>query len=310
MISKRTATITVGICAYNEEANIKNTIVHLLSQKNPNFKLLELLVVSDGSTDQTVQQAESVNDPRVKVFDNHNRLGKTTRLNFIFERAKGDIIVCSDADLITGSEFTISRLISPFIDDIRVGYTGGMLKPLAGKTFTEKAVNYSREVWDKIKIELRGGDSVYSCTGGLFAISGSLAKKTRYPDNIWADLAYPYFMCLNNNLKFKSVKSATIIFRAPSSLKEYIGQFKRYMKESENLYLYFDKNTVQREYLIPKLLLYKLKFSAFIKHPIHLIYIFIINLYVKYISNINKGENLAKWQLITSTKRAITNDYT
>ena len=51
---RKKLTVTIGIPAYNEEANVRNLLVSLLAQKETNFKLQEIIVVSDGSTDKTV----------------------------------------------------------------------------------------------------------------------------------------------------------------------------------------------------------------------------------------------------------------
>ena len=51
-----TQSITIGIPAYNEEANIKYLLKLLLNQKIKNAAIHEVIVVSDGSTDGTVLQ--------------------------------------------------------------------------------------------------------------------------------------------------------------------------------------------------------------------------------------------------------------
>lgn len=65
--------LSVFLPAYNEEANIKSTIDNVLVNLKKNFKIWELIVVNDGSKDNTGKIAESFakKDKRVRVI-NHN----------------------------------------------------------------------------------------------------------------------------------------------------------------------------------------------------------------------------------------------
>jgi glycosyltransferase involved in cell wall biosynthesis len=47
---KKNMTVTIGIPAYNEAANITSLLMALLAQNTPNFKLESIIVASDGST--------------------------------------------------------------------------------------------------------------------------------------------------------------------------------------------------------------------------------------------------------------------
>ena len=57
-------TVTVAICACNEEANIGRLIKSILEQKESSFRFEKLFVVSDGSTDKTVEIIKSFNSPK------------------------------------------------------------------------------------------------------------------------------------------------------------------------------------------------------------------------------------------------------
>src|SRR5438067_1210590 len=94
--------ITIGISAYNEEKNIGNLLQSIFAQKFTDIQLAEVLVYSDGSTDNTVATAASWSK-RVTVHEGKKRKGKWYRLNQMMHQAKGDIIVFLDADVILGS---------------------------------------------------------------------------------------------------------------------------------------------------------------------------------------------------------------
>ncbi|RXI99531.1 glycosyltransferase family 2 protein [Anaerobacillus alkaliphilus] len=84
--------ISVVIPAFNEEDLIKMTLVTL----NRCSWVNELIVVDDGSRDDTATIAEKYCDEVIKFKENK---GKATALKEGWKRTKGDIIVSLDADL-------------------------------------------------------------------------------------------------------------------------------------------------------------------------------------------------------------------
>src|SRR5579884_1744481 len=60
---------SVGIMAYNEEANIARTIHAVLSQKGPSMRIEEIIVVASGCTDRTVPIVSEIamKEPRVHL---------------------------------------------------------------------------------------------------------------------------------------------------------------------------------------------------------------------------------------------------
>ena len=92
---ERLPQVTVLIPAFNEEKVIVKTLRSLLASTYPNF---EIMVVDDGSTDDTYQTVVETfgKEPRVQIYSKPNR-GKAAALNFGILRAKGEIIVTLDA---------------------------------------------------------------------------------------------------------------------------------------------------------------------------------------------------------------------
>lgn len=77
--------------AYNEEKNIGNTIKDLRKY----FKNVEIIVVTDHSTDKTENIAEANG---TRVIRNSEHLGSTKSVEKGFSEAKGDILIKTDAD--------------------------------------------------------------------------------------------------------------------------------------------------------------------------------------------------------------------
>ena len=88
--------ISVLIAAYNEAAGISKKISDTLQLDYAREKL-EIVVLSDGSTDGTDELANSFADPRVKLMRTPVRRGKTNAQNMGAKIARGDILVFSDA---------------------------------------------------------------------------------------------------------------------------------------------------------------------------------------------------------------------
>ncbi|MEK7598641.1 MAG: glycosyltransferase [Patescibacteria group bacterium] len=107
--------ITIGIPAYNEAANIKHLLLALLKQNTTGFILHEIIVISDGSTDDTVKIARSITNSRIHVFEFTQREGQQKRQNQILAQYTGDIIVFIEADTLPASVDTLKHLVEPLL---------------------------------------------------------------------------------------------------------------------------------------------------------------------------------------------------
>jgi glycosyltransferase involved in cell wall biosynthesis len=111
--------VSIIIPAYNEEKNLGNVLVEL--HNDPDLAKIhhEILVVDDGSTDNTKEIASRNG---VKVLSNKINQGKGHSLKVGFEHAKGEFIITMDAD---GSHDPkdIKKLLLPVLNgsDIAIG---------------------------------------------------------------------------------------------------------------------------------------------------------------------------------------------
>ena len=113
--------VTVIIPVYNEEVIIRRTINALLKS---NYLLTEILIIDDGSTDQTAAIIKEFysHNPKVKLLQKVNN-GKASALNLGFQKAIGEIVITIDADTIFPPE-TISDLVQNFSDPRVAAVTG------------------------------------------------------------------------------------------------------------------------------------------------------------------------------------------
>ena len=116
--------VSVIVPAFNEEKVIAKTIKSLLKSDYSNF---EILVVDDGSTDQTsrIVSEKFGDNPHVQLFTLANG-GKANALSFGLTQARGEIIIGLDADTLFTAE-TIGELANKFAD-AEVGAVAGNAK--------------------------------------------------------------------------------------------------------------------------------------------------------------------------------------
>ncbi len=106
--------VTMIIPAYNEAAAIGGKIENALRLDYPRERL-EILVVSDGSSDGTVEAAGRYRDRGVRVLGFPVRRGKLSVLNDAVAQATGDIVVFTDASGLL-DRAALRRLVRNFAD--------------------------------------------------------------------------------------------------------------------------------------------------------------------------------------------------
>ena len=173
-VSKSAVTprVSVVIACHNEASNIEARIKNLLESDYP-ARLLEIVIISDGSTDFTADIARRYASNRVHVFAYDEQRGKATALNVGAEIASGEIIIFADARQWFEPD-AIKELASNFAD-ARVGAVSGelLLDGGANATVGEGVGLYWKyEKWIR-KSESRF-NSVIGATGAVYAIRRKL----------------------------------------------------------------------------------------------------------------------------------------
>ncbi|HOL73217.1 MAG TPA: glycosyltransferase family 2 protein [Bryobacteraceae bacterium] len=117
-----TPTITVIISAYNEEASIGRKLKQVLELRYPKDKL-EVIVVSDASTDATDEIVRACRDPRVRLLRMPVRGGKTNGQNEAVKISTGEVLVFSDATTVYHPDAL--RYLACHYEDPTVGAVSG-----------------------------------------------------------------------------------------------------------------------------------------------------------------------------------------
>ncbi len=101
--------LSVIVPVYNEQDTVKEVLQKLVKVK----VVSEVIVVNDGSTDQTKKILQRFKHRKVKVFHKPNG-GKGSALRYGLDRVHGDYVMIQDADLEYDPE-DISSLVEPII---------------------------------------------------------------------------------------------------------------------------------------------------------------------------------------------------
>src|ERR1041384_540895 len=99
------ASLSVIIPAYNEAARLEKTLRGVVDYLRQNRPEAEVIVVDDGSTDETAELARKVfqdsGDLRTSVISYKSNLGKGRAVRLGLLAARGEVALFSDADLST-----------------------------------------------------------------------------------------------------------------------------------------------------------------------------------------------------------------
>jgi len=133
---------SVGVMAYNEEANIGRTLDAILNQVHSKTALTEIIVVASGCTDSTVAVVEAMmaSEPRIQLLVQPRREGKASAINLFLQHARSAILVMVGADIIPERD-TLEQLCTHFLD-ASVGMVGAHPIPVNDQeTFVGHAVH-------------------------------------------------------------------------------------------------------------------------------------------------------------------------
>jgi glycosyltransferase involved in cell wall biosynthesis len=208
--------VSVILAAWNEAAVMADKIENTLNQSYPSEKL-ELIVVSDGSTDATDEIVERYarETGRVKLLHTQGREGKSVALNIGVSAATGDVLVMTDANAIFEQDAVV-RLVES-LADAEVGAVSGVLRYRnAGLSDTESAYwRYEQRVKG---LESRLG-LLLGANGSIYAIRRELVPPL-HPRDV-NDFRVPYEALLRGYAVVLEPGAISSEPAAPSLFAEY-----------------------------------------------------------------------------------------
>jgi poly-beta-1,6-N-acetyl-D-glucosamine synthase len=181
-------TVSIIISVYNEEDWIENKIRNLFSLDYPHSKL-EIIIGSDGSTDQTNQLIQQFSSPILSFCTYSQRRGKMATINDLVAKSKHEILIFTDARQSFDAD-TIRELVANFHDQ-KIGCVSGELNfQLAIERGTGKGIN----IYWKYEKFLRKCESQFhsmlGATGAIYAVRRELFTPIP-PDILLDDMFVP-----------------------------------------------------------------------------------------------------------------------
>lgn len=180
--------ISVLIAAYNEEAGIQKKIEQTLALDYPADKI-EVLVLSDCSSDRTDEIVRSCSDPRVRLLRAPQRKGKTNVQNLGAASAQGEILIFSDATAVYHP--LALQLLAANYADPAVGAVSGRYRYFdpEGKSPTGLGMIAFWNYENLIKMMQSRIRTISGCCGCIYSVRRS-AYTPLHPDLI-SDLVQP-----------------------------------------------------------------------------------------------------------------------
>jgi cellulose synthase/poly-beta-1,6-N-acetylglucosamine synthase-like glycosyltransferase len=179
--------VSVIVPVRNGEPWIRNKLDSLLASNYP-AEMLKILVVSDGSTDETNSLVLNYPDERVRLMELPAG-GKATAVTKALAAVDGEIVVLTDVRQ-TFDRDAIRLLVSCFADQ-QVGVVTGELVIREGSSQEEfnTGLYWTYEKW--IRRNLNKINAMLGATGSIYAIRRELAVKIP-PDILLDDVYLPF----------------------------------------------------------------------------------------------------------------------
>ncbi|MCZ2078896.1 MAG: glycosyltransferase family 2 protein [Bryobacterales bacterium] len=218
--------VSVLLPVHNGELWVQQKLESIQALKYPR-ELMEIIVVSDGSTDRTDEIVKRFESARIRFY-RIPRSGKASALNTAVQHATGDILFFTDVRQQLEPS-SLAHLVSCFSDP-QVGVASGELIIRKGETLGELNVGlyWRYEKW--IRKHLSRVDSVIGASGCIYAMRRELATPLS-PDTLLDDVQLPlgaffrgYRIILDESAK---------AFDYPTSLK---AEFHRKVRTQAGVY--------------------------------------------------------------------------
>ncbi len=201
-----TPSVAIIIAAYNEETQIEAKLENTLLMEYPRDRL-QIIVVSDGSTDGTNDIVRGYAKRGVELVQTDGRVGKERAQQQGLSHARGEVIVFTDVATMSDPH-CLKNIVRSFADET-VGCVSSEDRVIkeAGKIGGEGAyVRY--EMWLR-SLESRIG-SIVGLSGSLFAVRSLLCRD--FPGELQSDFR-TVLVCIREGLRGVSDPSVVGFYR-------------------------------------------------------------------------------------------------
>ncbi|MBI3412929.1 MAG: glycosyltransferase family 2 protein [Candidatus Aenigmarchaeota archaeon] len=307
--------VSVIIPAFNESATINRVVKSVLNLDYPKEKL-EVIVVDDGSTDNTSKIVEKTYGSAVRVLK-QQRKGKAAALNLGLDHAEGNFVACLDADSYV-SQSSLKHMIANF-SSADIAAITPIMRVYNPKTFLEKIqqVEYLLAVYMK---KLLSHINSINVTPGPFSIyrADVLNRIGRFDENSLVEDQEIAYRIQKNNYRIVQSDRGDVYTAAPKTLRDLYLQRKRWCKGSWLTFKKYSPIMLDKTYgdfgfyLMPNVLFGLIScffmlvfFSAYVMSPVleSVRHIYMAGLYINPGYYLNMGEIVSNFVFFTDFYR-------
>jgi glycosyltransferase involved in cell wall biosynthesis len=177
MIKERLPLVSVIIPCYNVELFVTKAINSILNQTYEN---MDIWIIDDASTDNTLEKIKVIKDDRIKVVVYKINTQKITAVNEVLQKINGDFVIFQDADDWSEPQ-RVQEQLNEFIKDQELGICFTNYKLVHNKVYTPDKISLtSKELNEEFLNYSVNRDDHHSPTlCGTMMISREVLKKTK-----------------------------------------------------------------------------------------------------------------------------------
>lgn len=184
--------VSILLPVHNEEANLERRLDELTRLIAASGMPGEVLVISDGSTDRSVEIARRFADRGVRVLETPHKGGKAAALNLGFDAARNDVLIFADARQ-RWADDALLRLVENFADPQVGAVSGDLVLESPTGALVGVGLYWRFEKWLRQQ-ESRFGSQV-GVTGAISAVRRTLFHKIP-PGTLLDDVYWPLCVAL------------------------------------------------------------------------------------------------------------------
>lgn len=199
--------VSVIMPVYNRQLYVNYAIESILAQS---FQDFELIIIDDGSTDNTIDIIKQYNDPRIKLIRNDGNFGVAITRNIGYRCSKGEYITVSDSDDINHKDRLLKQVTfleeNSSIDVVGFYYQEIYLDNRKGKIV--KFANTNEEIRSTWLFN-PGNVGIPMFRKKIIESNNSLYHDVSYK----AAIDYQWYTSLNNNIQIGCIPEVLYYYR-------------------------------------------------------------------------------------------------
>lgn len=299
-------TVSIGIPVFNEKQNIGYLIESFYSQKQISWKLKHVIIVCDGSTDESPRIIQHMKDKFGNIIQvcHTKQKGKSQRLNEIYKLNTADYLLTFDADVHLMTNDVIEKLVTQAkktnalltaAQHVAMPHTKGVISKIFEVNF---------HMWSEVRSNINYGDTIYNVFGSAQLLSKSITSSLRYPRHLTCDQGYLYAWTKRRGT-VAFAPDAKIGIYVPANFTDFLLSWQRSEHERNDVIPSFPE--ADSYYHIPQRMKWLSLKKAISKYGLYALIVVGLNI-LMYLPVFHKKQGMQKgfWKRIESTKQAFT----